>query len=71
LRAGDKINILLPNYSVEDKRTTEQYDKQHSGTYLIKDISYEFYLTKNNQSNLAVTNLTLVRDSFGAFTLQV
>lgn len=71
LRAGDKINILLPNFSVESERETETYDKQHSGTYLIKDISYEFYLQKNNQNNKGVTNLTLVRDSFGAFTLQV
>lgn len=71
LRAGDKINILLPNFSVESERETEKYDKQHSGTYLIKDISYEFYLKKNNQSNITVTNITLVRDSFGAFTLQV
>lgn len=71
LRAGDKVNILLPNYSTESDRETQQYDKQHSGTYLIKDISYEFYLQKNQQSNITVTNMTLVRDSFGAFTLQV
>ena len=70
LRAGDKINILLPNFSVDEQRKTEQYDKQHSGTYLIKEISYEFYLQKNGQSNIAVTNLSLIRDSFGAFTLQ-
>lgn len=71
LRAGDKINILLPNFSVNEERKTEQYDAQHSGTYLIRDISYEFYLEKNGQANIAVTNLTLIRDSFGAFTLQV
>ena len=69
LRAGDKINILLPNFSVEEKRQTEKYDKQHSGNYLIKDISYEFYLEKDSTPNVTITNLTLVRDSFGVFTL--
>lgn len=71
LRAGDRINILLPNFSAESLRTTEQYDNQHSGLYLIKDITYEFYLKKNNQSNITVTNMTLIRDSFGSFTLEV
>ena len=71
LRAGDKINILLPNFSVEEERKTEKYDKQHSGTYLIKDISYEFYLQKNSTPNVTVTNMTVVRDSFGVFTLNV
>lgn len=71
LRAGDKINILLPNFSVEEKRETEKYDRQHSGTYLIKDISYEFYLQKDSTPNVTITNLNLVRDSFGVFTLDV
>ena len=71
LRAGDKISILLPNFSVDSERKTERYDKQHSGNYLIKEISYEFYRQKNGQANIAVTNMTLVRDSFGSFTLDV
>lgn len=71
LRAGDKINILLPNFSVEEKRETDKYDKQHSGTYLIKDISYEFHLQKDSTPNVTVTNMTVVRDSFGVFTLEV
>ena len=71
LRAGDKISILLPNFSADSERKTERYDKQHSGNYLIKEISYEFYRQKNGQANIAVTNMTLVRDSFGSFTLDV
>jgi hypothetical protein len=71
LRAGDKITILLPNFAVDSLRKTEKYDKQHSGNYLIKEITYEFYRLKNNQPNLTVTNMTLVRDSFGSFTLDV
>ena len=72
LRAGDRINILLPNFSSESVKDKEQqYDKQHSGVYLIRDITYEFYLQKNNQNNIAVTNMTLIRDSFGSFTLEV
>jgi hypothetical protein len=71
LRAGDKINILLPKFSVEEKKTDTRYDKQHSGTYLIKSISYEFYLQKGNQSNVTVSNITLIRDSFGIFNLEI
>ena len=71
LRAGDKINILLPKFAVDEQRETEKYDTQHSGTYLIKDISYEFYLQKNNTPNVTVTNMTVVRDSFGVFNLDV
>lgn len=71
LRAGDKITILLPNFSVNEVTKTEKYDKQHSGNYLIKQISYEFYRQKNNKQNIAVSNITLVRDSFGSFVLEV
>jgi hypothetical protein len=72
LRAGDKINILLPNYSAQSLRTpSEQYDLQNSGLYLIKDITYEFHILKNEQYNVAVTNMVLIRDSFGSFTLNV
>lgn len=71
LRAGDKINILLPKFSVEDKKTDSKYDKQHSGIYLIKNISYEFYLEKSGQPNVTISNLLLVRDSFGVFNLDI
>lgn len=71
LRAGDKINILLPKFSVQEKKTDTSYDKQHSGTYLIKSISYEFYLSKGGQSNVTISNISLVRDSFGIFNLVI
>jgi hypothetical protein len=71
LRAGDKITILLPKFSVEEKKSDSRYDKQHSGTYLIKDISYEFYIEKSGQRNLTISNLLLVRDSFGVFNLDL
>ena len=71
LRAGDKITILLPKFSVEEKKSDSRYDKQHSGTYLIKDISYEFYIEKSGQRNLTISNLLLVRDSFGVFNLDI
>jgi hypothetical protein len=71
LRAGDKVTILLPNFSVNSITKTDPYDKQHSGNYLIKEISYEFYRQKNGQGNIGVTNMTLVRDSFGSFLLEV
>jgi hypothetical protein len=71
LRAGDKIVVKLPKVTVSDKKEDSPYDKQHSGTYLIKNISYEFSLSKGNQSNVAVSNLTLVRDSFGIFTSDI
>jgi hypothetical protein len=71
LRAGDKIVVKLPKVTVSDKKEDSPYDKQHSGTYLIKSISYEFSLSKGNQSNVAVSNLTLVRDSFGIFTSDI
>lgn len=71
LRAGDKVNILLPKFSVESKKEDTGYDKQHSGTYLIKDISYEFHRMRGDKANSAITNITLIRDSFGLFTLDV
>lgn len=71
LRSGDVITIILPNFAVSETRKTDPYDKQHSGNYLIKEITYEFYREKGGQSNITVSNMTLVRDSFGAFTLDV
>lgn len=65
LRAGDKIKIMLPNFSVESKKTSKKYDEQHSGNYLIKDISYEFHLRLSGKNYVAVSNVTLIRDTFG------
>lgn len=71
LRAGDKINVLLPKFSVESLKEETQYDKEHSGTYLIKSISYEFYLKAGNTNNTTISNISLIRDSFGLFNLEV
>jgi hypothetical protein len=71
LRAGDKINVLLPRFVVQSKKDEGAYDKQHSGTYLIKDISYEFHRLRGDRTNSAITNITLVRDSFGIFKLEI
>jgi hypothetical protein len=71
LRAGDKITVLLPKFSVDSKKEDSKYDKQHSGTYLIKSISYEFHIKKGGQSNITISNLSLIRDSFGIFNLEV
>ena len=70
LRAGDKINVLLPNVMVEEKKKdSSKYDNQHSGVYLIKNISYEFDMSRGGKMNVATSNLTLIRDSFGVFNL--
>jgi hypothetical protein len=69
LRAGDKVNILLPKFAVKSQKEDGSYDKQHSGNYLIKNISYEFHRQRSGKTNSAVTNITLIRDSFGLFTL--
>jgi len=65
LRAGDKLNIKLPNQSVEDKRKDNAFDEVNSGLYLIKTISYE--VIRDNRTGLkAVSNLTLIRDNLGS-----
>jgi len=71
LRAGDKIDVLLPRFVVQSKKNEGAYDTQHSGTYLIKDISYEFHRLRGDRTNSAITNITLVRDSFGVFKLEI
>jgi hypothetical protein len=65
LRAGDKIEALLPNMSSEtgnDGRNTKKYDEEHSGVYLIQDICYNFQRLSGSK---AVTSMKVVRDSYG------
>lgn len=65
LRAGDKIEALLPNMSSEtgtDGRNTKRYDEEHSGVYLIQDICYNFQRMTGSK---AVTSMKVVRDSYG------
>lgn len=65
LRAGDKLNIKLPNLSVESKRKEELFDTTNSGLYLIKTISYEI-IRDNRRGLIAVNNITLIRDNLGS-----
>ena len=65
LRAGDKLNIKLPNQSVQDKRKEAAFDEVNSGLYLIKTISYEV-IRDNSRGLTAVSNLTLIRDNLGS-----
>lgn len=62
LRAGDKIEALLPNMSAQNQRVTKKYDEEHSGVYLIQDISYTF---KRTQGSQGITTMRVVRDSYG------
>lgn len=65
LRAGDKIEALLPNMSAEsgtEGRNTKKYDEEHSGVYLIQDICYNFQRMSGSK---AVTSMKVIRDSFG------
>jgi len=61
IHAGDKLNLLLPNVAAESQRSTQEYDEEHSGVYLIQDISYNF--KRGNRQ--AVSSLKVVRDSYG------
>jgi hypothetical protein len=65
LRAGDKLNIKLPNLSVESKRKEQLFDETNSGLYLIKTISYEI-IRDNRRGLIAVNNITLIRDNLGS-----
>jgi hypothetical protein len=65
LRAGDKLNVKLPNQSVSSQREKEKYDKVNSGLYLIKTISYNI-IRDNNKGLIAVCNAILIRDNLGS-----
>lgn len=64
IRAGDKLELLLPNMTDDNDRKTNPYDEEHSGNYLIKDIGYNFVM-RGAQPRTGTTNITLIRDSFG------
>jgi hypothetical protein len=64
IRAGDKLELLLPNMTDDQDRKTNPYDEEHSGNWLIKDIGYKFIM-RGAQPRTGTTNITLIRDSFG------
>ena len=65
IRAGDKLNVKLPNLSVSSEREKEKYDKKNSGLYLVKKISYD--ITRDNDKGvIAVCNVELIRDNLGS-----
>jgi len=64
IRAGDKLELLIPNMTSDENRKTNPYDEEHSGNYLIKNIGYNFIM-RGAQPRTGTTNITLIRDSFG------
>jgi len=62
LKVGDKIKVMLPNVSSQEKRDVQQYDEENSGTYLISKLSHNNMLL--NTSTCA-TKLELIRDTNG------
>ena len=65
IRAGDKLNVKLPNQSVTSERKKEKYDKANSGLYLVKKISYDINRDLD-KGLIAVCNLELIRDNLGS-----
>ena len=61
LSAGDLIEIRIPNQLPDNVRDDEQYDPEHSGTYLIKKLNHQF----NVLDQTVHTVLDLIRDSYG------
>jgi hypothetical protein len=57
LKAGDIIKCNFPKISRGDK---EEYDKEQSGLYMIKELCHHF------DSNASYTSMKLVRDTFGS-----
>jgi len=64
IRAGDKLNIKIPNMTNTSLREEKPWDDEHSGFYLIKDISYNF-VVKGSQPLTGSNTITLIRDSYG------
>jgi hypothetical protein len=56
LRAGDIINCQVPKISTGDK---EEFDKDQSGLYMIKELCHHF------DTDGSYTSMKLVRDTFG------
>ncbi len=63
LSAGDKVVIMIPNQVPDSDRTKpdKNWDPEHSGIYLIKNINHQFHIIDQN----VYTVLELVRDSYG------
>jgi len=56
LKAGDVIKCNFPKISRGDN---EEYDKEQSGLYMIKELCHHF------DSNASYTSMKLIRDTFG------
>lgn len=65
IRAGDKLNIKLPNQSVQSKREKQKYDLVNSGYYMVSKISYDINRDPD-KGLIAVCNLELIRDNLGS-----
>lgn len=65
IRAGDKLNVKLPNQSVISEREKQKYDLTNSGLYLVKKISYDV-IRDLKKGLIAVCNLELIRDNLGS-----
>ncbi len=61
LSAGDKIEVRVPNQVLDENRSKEVWDPEHSGTYLIKHLNQQFDIPGQN----VYTVLELIRDSYG------
>ncbi len=61
LSAGDLIEIRIPNQVPDKARDDEKFDKEHSGTYLIKKLNHQFDILDQS----VYTVLDLIRDSYG------
>jgi hypothetical protein len=57
LKAGDIIKCNFPKISNDGK---EEYDKEQSGLYMIKELCHHF------DSDASYTSMKLIRDTFGA-----
>ncbi len=58
LRAGDIISCKFPRISGDDK---DEYDKEQSGLYMIKELCHHF------DPEASYTSMKLVRDTFGLY----
>lgn len=61
LMVGQKVEVMLPNMVPGDEKTTQQYDEENSGMYLISHIQHRFDPTSGN----SISQLSLMRDSMG------
>lgn len=61
LCAGDCVEIRIPSQKAEVLRSDDPWDPEHSGTYLIKRVTHQFFVTGTK----VYTVLELIRDSYG------